>query len=335
MIVVDGSAGEGGGQVFRSSLSLSMVTGEPVQVVRVRANRRQPGLKRQHLTALRAAAEICGATVSGDAPRSTQVTFTPKSIRAGTYAFDVGTAGSATLVLQTVLPALLAADAPSRVEVSGGTHNPWAPPFDYVALVFAPLLRRMGFGLDLVLDRHGFYPAGGGRIRAVVEPASDPRPLELTERGDVVRTRATALVSRLDPSIGEREMDVVRKRLDWTDTAVEEVDADGPGNVCMAEVGCEHVTELFVAFGKRGKPAERVAADVVRAVRNYLRAGAPVGEHLADQLLLPLALFSGGRFETVAPSSHTQTNLRVIGQFLGPRLTAAPKDKGRWLVSSS
>lgn len=333
MIEIDGSTGEGGGQILRSSLSLAMVLGEAVRIVNVRANRKQPGLKQQHLTALRAAAEVCGATLSGDAPRSMQVTFTPGPIRAGEYLFDVGTAGSATLVLQTVLPALLAADSPSRVEVRGGTHNPWAPPFDYLRRVFAPLLARMGHGVDLVLDRHGFFPAGGGRIRAVVRPAAAPAPLLLTERGDVVRTHATAIVSQLPRSIGEREMDVVRKRLDWERTTVEEIDAAGPGNICMCEVECEHLTELFTAFGRRGKPAERVAADAVRDVRNYLRAGAPVGEHLADQLLLPLALLGGGRFETTALSPHTQTNLSVIERFLGPRFETTQKARDRWLVA--
>ena len=334
MILIDGSLGEGGGQILRSSLSLSMVTGESVQIVNVRANRKQPGLKPQHLTALRAAAEVCSAKVSGDALRSMQVTFSPGSIRASEYRFDVGTAGSATLVLQTILPALLTAGSASRVEVLGGTHNPWSPPFDYLKVVLAPLLARMGHRLDLALLRHGFFPAGGGRIRAVITPAAAPERLELTERGEVRRTQATALVSQLPRSIAERELDVVGQRLGWTRTRVEEVDAAGPGNICLCEVECEHLTELFIGFGQRGKPAERVAADAVREVRNYLRSGAPAGEHLADQLLVPLAVAGGGCFDTTALSTHTQTNLQVIERFLGPRFLTEQRDKGRWHVAS-
>jgi RNA 3'-terminal phosphate cyclase (ATP) len=334
MIRIDGSVGEGGGQVLRTSLALSMVTGEPVRIVQVRAKRKQPGLKQQHLTALRAAAEVCGAGVAGDELRSREVEFRPGAIRAGRYRFDVGTAGSATLVLQTVLPALLKADEPSQVEVSGGTHNPWSPPFDYLDRVFSPLLERMGHRLGLTLDRHGFFPAGGGRIRADIRPGKKTMPLELTRRGELERTEARALVSRLPVTIAEREVNLIAQRLGWKTTTAYEVEAACPGNACFAALEFEEVTELFTGFGKRGKPAERVAADVVREVRNYLRSDAAVGEHLADQLLLPMALFDGGSFVATHSSSHARTNLRVIEEFMGPRFTTKQAAKDRWLFTS-
>jgi RNA 3'-terminal phosphate cyclase (ATP) len=317
-VVVDGSQGEGGGQILRTSLSLSMATGRPVRVERIRAGRRKPGLLRQHLTAVRAAAAISAATVTGDEPGSMSLTFQPGEVRGGEYDFAVGTAGSAALVLQTVLPALLGAAIASRVVVEGGTHNPAAPPFEFLARTFAPALRAMGAHVDLTLLRPGFYPAGGGAIEATIQPWSDRRPLALVERGAVLERRATVLLAHLPSHIAERELSVVARRLGLAPESctVEQVDTSaGPGNVVLVEVASESVTEVIASFGEAGVRAEAVADAAAKAAREYLAAGVPVGTHLADQLLLPMALGAGGRFRTLPLSRHARTNAEVIRQF--------------------
>ena len=317
-VTIDGSEGEGGGQLLRTALTLSLVTGEPFRIERIRAGRKKPGLLRQHLTAIRAAAEIGRARVSGSELGSQTVTFEPSEIRAGNYELAVGTAGSATLVFQTLLPALLCAREPSRLTVEGGTHNPHAPPFDFLAKTFLPVLRRMGVSVDVRLERHGFYPAGGGRMTVGIEPCPVLRPLPLLDRGPV-RVHARALVASLAESIGKREMSVVRERLglDRPLCRVETVDTSiGPGNVLMIVAEGESVTEVVTGFGIKGVSAEEVAAEACDEAERYLRSDVPVGIHLADQLLVPMALAGSGSFRTLPPTAHTVTNAAVVQGFL-------------------
>lgn len=323
MITIDGSQGEGGGQVLRTSLGLSMVTGKPFRIRNIRARRKKPGLLRQHLTAVNAAARICNARVEGAELGSKEVVFEPGPITAGTYHFAVGTAGSATLVLQAVLPGLLFADGPSRLTLEGGTHNPFAPPYPFLEQSFLPVLRRIGATIGTELQRPGFFPAGGGRFTVNMEPVTALQPLSLNERGPVTHIRATILVAHLPANkIGPRERKVLIDRLNIPESAVEIVnceDCAGPGNVIYVTVECEHVAAVFTAFGERDRSSESVAGDVAAQVQAYLDSGAPVEEHLADQLLIPIALAGGGAFTTVAPSSHTHTNIDVIEQFLDVR----------------
>ena len=317
-VVIDGSQGEGGGQILRSSLALSLVTGRPFRIDGIRAKRPKPGLLRQHLTAVRAAAAIGSAQVTGDELGSTALTFVPGPVRGGDYTFNVGSAGSTTLVLQTVLPALAVATAASRLTIEGGTHNLASPPFDFLAVTFAPLLRRMGVGLELALEAPGFYPAGGGRIVAAFEPAARLQPLTLLDRGPVA-LRARALVACLPEQIAKRELRIVRQRfgLDREASVIENVaGASGPGNVLLIELASPEVTEVVTGFGRKGVPSETVAGDACDEAEAYLQAGVPVGTHLADQLLLPMALAGGGAFRTLAPTPHTVTNADVIGRFL-------------------
>ena len=244
-------------------------------------------------------------------------------------------AGSATLVLQTVLPALLQADGPSTVALGGGTHNPFAPPFPFLERAFLPLLQRAGAGVEVTLERPGFYPAGGGRFTAEIRPAGALRPFELLERGEPVSRRARALVAELPRSIGERELQVVTRELGWAagDCAVEEVRGSaGPGNLLSLELEYEHVTEVCTGFGQRGRPASAVGEEAVAAAQRYLARGAPVGEHLADQLLVPLALAGGGAFATGPPTRHTRTNAEVIERFLPVRIEFR-EDGGVWRVT--
>jgi RNA 3'-terminal phosphate cyclase (ATP) len=319
VLYIDGSIGEGGGQVLRTALALSMATGRPFRMTGIRAKRRKPGLLRQHLTAVAATQAVSRADVEGAEPGALELTFAPREVRAGEYRFAVGTAGSATLVLQTVLPVLLTAPGPSELTLEGGTHNPMAPPFDFLQRAFLPLVARMGPRLEATLERHGFYPAGGGRFRVRIEPVARLSPLVVMERGAVARRAATVLLSNLSESIGKRELAVVRAKLGWPDEAlrVETVsDAFGPGNTMWLEIASEQVTEVFCGFGEYGLRAEAVAEQAVAAARRYLAAGVPIGSHLADQLLVPMALAGGGAFRTIALSSHTTTNMAVIRLFL-------------------
>ena len=321
MIRIDGSKGEGGGQVLRTSLALALVTGQPFQMVNIRAGRSKPGLLRQHLTAVKAAEAVGAAEVEGAELHSQSLTFRPRGLKPGDYHFAVGTAGSATLVLQTVLPALLGASAPSTLKLEGGTHNPAAPPFDFLVKSYLPLVRRMGPGVEATLERPGFFPAGGGCFHVSVRPAP-LQPLHLMERGEVVRRLATSLISQVPFTVAKRELETVGRVLEWgeTERRVEELKrAIGPGNVLTLEVESEHVTEVFTGFGEKGVPAEVIASAVAKEAQTYLDAGVPVGPHLCDQLLLLLALAREGSFRTVPFEGHAHTQLETFAHFLDVR----------------
>ena len=319
MITIDGSTGEGGGQILRTALALSLVTGQSFRVDKIRAGRPKPGLLRQRLTAVNAAAKIGSATVAGAVLGSQSLTFEPGKVLAGDYTFAVGTAGSATLVLQTVLPALLVGSTPSRLVLEGGTHNPFAPPFDFLQKTFLPILNRMGPKVSATLERHGFYPAGGGKFSVTIEPAPQLSPIVLTERGNIQRRLARAVYAALPRSVAERELRVISEKLGWTEDSLQTeqiANSACPGNIVLVELESDALTEVFTGFGERGVLAERVAEKVVDEVREYLTSKAPVCEHLADQLLLPMALAGVGSFSTVKISRHTQTNIEIIAKFL-------------------
>lgn len=339
MLTIDGSIGEGGGQVLRSALTLSLVIGEPFKIVNIRARRARPGLRPQHLAAVRAAAEISDACVSGATIDASELSFSPGRVKAGDYRFAIGTAGSTMLVLQTVLPALLTADGISRLDLEGGTHNPQAPSYDFVADAFRPLLERMGPRIEMELLRPGFYPAGGGRARARIEPVARLSPLELESRGPLRDLTAKILLCKLPRHIAEREIAVLTAGLPLPAGAIELQSFDdtlSPGNVVTVYCHGEQLTEVFTAIGRRGLAAEKVADEVLRAAKRYLAADVPVAEHLADQLLLPLALAGGGCFVTGPPSGHVLTNIRVIERLSPVRIqcTALPGAK-RWRIAVS
>jgi RNA 3'-terminal phosphate cyclase (ATP) len=300
------------------------------------AGRAKPGLLRQHLTALNAAVEIGRATVRGAELGSTEIEFTPGPVEPGDYHFAVGTAGSATLVLQTVLPALLCAAGPSTVRLEGGTHNTYAPPFDFLAESFLPIINRMGPRVTAELERHGFYPAGGGRFTVRVEPTPGLRRIDLPERGPVQGRLARALVSQLDTNIANRELRIVSERLGWDQDSLRcetITDSAGPGNILMLRIASAHITEIITAFGERGVGAEKVAATAVEEAAEYLEADVPVGRHLADQLLIPMALAGGGRFRTTSPTRHTMTNAAVIREFLGITISIDKQERHVWEVN--
>ena len=333
MITIDGARGEGGGQILRTSLALSLITGRPVRFLNIRAGRRKPGLLRQHLTGLRAAAAIGAAHITGDQLGSGEATFAPtRSPAGGGYHFKVGSAGSAGLVLQTVLPALLRADGPSEVVIEGGTHNMSSPPHDFLERCYLPLLAELGGEVSLTLERPGFYPAGGGRYRVRVTP-STLKPIEVLERGALLELRARAVVSQIPAGVGRRELKALQERLSIDTEALEfrrETRSPGPGNVVTVDVKSERLTAVFTGFGKRGVTAEAVARGLSKEVRAYLAAGVPVGPHLADQLLLLLALAGGGAFVAQRPTLHTTTNVDTIGRFLDVPIAVRERDRQRF-----
>lgn len=325
IIELDGAQGEGGGQVLRSSLALSMVTGKPFRIHNIRAGRSKPGLMRQHLTSVNAAASVGGAKVTGAEIGSTELEFRPGGISGGEYRFAVGTAGSATLVLQTVLPALLIADKPSLLTLEGGTHNPFAPPFDFLEKSFIPILERMGHDVQVTLKSYGFYPAGGGEIQVRVTPKdrSKWRFLDWMDRGEITRRRARILVAHLPESIGKRQVRLIRNKFNWSENEVEVVNvknSPGPGNAVIVELQNNYATEVVTGFGSKGAPSESVIKSVVQPVREYLVSTAPVGEHLADQLMIPCALMGQGRYRAIKASSHAVTNRNVLESFLSTKI---------------
>jgi RNA 3'-terminal phosphate cyclase (ATP) len=334
MLTIDGASGEGGGQVLRTSLALSAVTGKAFSIERLRGKRAKPGLMRQHLTAVKAIAEICGARVAGAELGSQALVFEPGVVKHGDYHFAVGTAGSATLVFQTVLPALLMAQGKSHVVFEGGTHNPMAPPFDFIGQTFLPLVQRMGATVSAELVSSGFYPAGGGRFDVQIEGGAKLRPLELTTRGDLQSVRIKAVVSKLSEKIAMRETQALASALADYPIEVEtaRIESSGPGNVASVTIVWASLTETFTRFGEVGVRAEAVAQRLAGEVRGYLESDAPVGEHLADQLLIPLALAGGGSFRTTKPSSHTRTNADVIGMFLPIRIDFEQAER-QWVLS--
>ena len=329
-LVLDGSTGEGGGQILRTGLALAMVTGRPLHITRIRAGRPKPGLMRQHLACVQAAVAVCGGQAEGAELNSQTLVFTPGEVRAGDYRFQIATAGSCLLVLQTVLPALMLADGPSKVELAGGTHNPMAPPFDFLERAFVPLVRRLGVGLELQLQRRGFYPAGGGEVVAHITPAvGSLAPFDLLARGVLKDVLVEGVCAAVPKSVATREFDELARLTGWERRAMTLLPArqeEGPGNILLATLHYEHVTELVSSLGAHGLSSEAVARNLCQELRDYQKKpDAAVGAHLADQLVLLLALAvwqSGERasFSCSEVTEHLRSNIAVIQQFLPVRI---------------
>lgn len=336
MIVLDGALGEGGGQILRSALSLSMCTGIPFKIENIRAKRRNPGLMRQHLTAVLAAKLISNAQVDGAEVGSTRLSFIPEKVMSGHYRFAIGTAGSCTLVLQTILPALLMAEGDSLIELEGGTHNSAAPSFHFLQRAFAPIIRQMGVGLDLQLIRYGFYPAGGGKILARINPAEKLMPFSLLEKGQRLNSIAESVIAGIPANVAQRELATLKEMLNWSDelcNVVQLASDQGPGNVLQVTLQYENVTEVMTGFGAKGITAEAVAKNLVREIKDYLMSPGAAGLHLADQLLLPMALARAGEFSAGIITQHTLTNIEVIQKFLPVKFDVTQLDTRLYRVS--
>jgi RNA 3'-terminal phosphate cyclase (ATP) len=324
MIKIDGSLGEGGGQVLRSSLTLSILTQTPFELFNIRAGRKKSGLRQQHLTAVLAAAEISDATVEGGSLGSRRIKFYPKKIKSGEFKFKIGTAGSTTLVLQTVLLPLLLADEPSTVTVVGGTHNPKAPIFEFMDEVFVESLNKMGAKISLKLNRYGFFPAGGGEIVAKISP-SKLTPISLVDGGDVKSITAKVVSIRERDSVFQSQSDEIKK---WLECPVTKDDSKpvGPGNSVYIKIERENCTEIISGVTKRGRPPHIVARVVAQKALKYIEQNSAVGEHLTDQLLIPIVIAGKGEFSCSAPTLHTKTNCEIIEIFTGVKFEFLEKD---------
>jgi len=331
LIQLDGSAG--GGQILRSALSLSMLTGEAFRITGIRGGRTRPGLMRQHLTCVRAACEISGGAADGDEIGSTELVFRPGTVRAGSYHFAIGTAGSTGLLLQTLLPALLRASGPSELRLEGGTHNPMAPPYEFLERVFLPALRLAGAEVSLALEATGFAPAGGGALSARIAPCAGLRPLDLTEDAESGPPRLRVIHRHLSDRIVERTLGAARAIFPEAEAETERREP-GPsaGLCCQVEVDCGALREITSSFGEHGVPAERVGQHAAKPMRDYLGSSAPVGRRLADQLLLPMALAGAGAIRTLSPGDHVATNIATIERFLPVRFATRKGERGNcWI----
>lgn len=314
----------GGGQLLRSSLSLALVTGQTFRMTNIRGKRPKPGLMRQHLTCVKAAAEVCDAAVDGAELGSTELVFRPGTIKGGDYNFAIGSGGSTTLVLQTLLPALLHAETASTLRIEGGTHNPMAPPFDFIEQSFLPVIQSMGVKTSITLERHGFLQAGGGVLKADIQPIQKWKKLKLTERGEPLETFGSVLHAHLHRDIAQREINTAASLLEWPEDKIElryANESAGPGNALLLGARFANVCEISTGIAQMGKSAESVATGAAKGLHRYLSSSAPVGVHLADQLLLPMALAQGGVFHTHAISDHTETNMALIQKFLPVKFT--------------
>jgi len=325
-ISIDGSQGEGGGQILRTALALSVLQGRSIRIENIRAGRAKPGLMRQHLACVKAAAAISGADTQGAELGSTQLSFHPQALVGGAQHFAIGTAGSALLVLQTILPALLKADQASRICIEGGTHNPMAPSACFIERCFVPAIARMGADVRLHTEQIGLFPAGGGRIVAQIAP-SMLKPVHWIERGERQHIRAKAFLAGVPQHVATRELEVIQTRYRLQTDALETQNLGrqtGPGNVLTLAAQFADITELITAHGERRTSAEAVAERACAELDAYLDAGAVVGEHLSDQLLLPMWLAEGGSFTTAVCSEHLRTNASIINAFGGPQVTIKP-----------
>ena len=334
LLRIDGSFGEGGGQVLRTSLTLSALTGIPFEIFNIRARRKSPGLRPQHLQAVTALAKICQARLDGAEVGSSTITFRPGTILHGDYRFEIGTAGSASLVLQTLFLPLSRATKPSRVEIIGGTHVPWSPCFHYLTLQWLEYLRRLGLEVagplptkvagpppTLEMPRAGFYPRGGGSLIANIRPGGEIKPFVLENRGRLVSVRGISAVGNLPIGIAERQKAQAEKRLAQLGIPHEiellEMPAVGKGTMLLLMGEFENSRCCYYGLGEIGKRAEKVADEACDALFEFMQTDGVIDEHLADQLVLPLALARGtSKFVTPKITTHLLTNLEVIKRFL-------------------
>ena len=332
MIHIDGSYGEGGGQIIRTAVAMSAVTGTKVTITNIRSNRPKPGLKAQHMGAIRTAVDMTGARISGLRPGSTELTFSPGDISGGDYNIDIGTAGSITLLLQCLVPVASAAKEIVSLDITGGTDVAWSPPIDYMAHVLLPVLSAMGLKCNIRLQRRGYYPRGGGRVTALIQPsvleAVDLEKEKVKGRdndkwSDKEKEKEPCAVvgishsSNLPPHVARRQADAAAQALEKSgySPSIDTSPASFPSTGSGINLWCGHAGGS--ALGKRGLPAEKVGRMAAREIITELDSWAAVDVHLADQLIPYMGLAGGGSFTVREVSGHTRTNIWVVEQFLG------------------
>lgn len=323
LLVIDGSAGEGGGQLLRTSLALSIITGRPFSLERIRAGRKKPGLMRQHLTCVKAAALICNAEVEGATVGSTEITFRPGPVTGGIHHLDIGSAGSVSLVLQTIAFPLMHAREAAEIKVRGGTHALWAPPYPFLEVSWLPLVQRAGGRIALELKSAGFYPAGGGEVVLKTEPTDEWKALHLGAPSVLAPLDLTAIVSQLSEGIARRELAAAAELLADSKVTLSSamVKSPGPGNAMwlVARDEVTNIANVFSGIGDPGVKAEDIGESVAKSFLAWRASGTSVEEHLADQVMLPIVMSGAGSYTTNVLSLHSKTNLEVIHAFTEKR----------------
>jgi RNA 3'-terminal phosphate cyclase (ATP) len=338
-ITVDGSMGEGGGQMLRASLALSMALGKPFQMTHIRAKRPKPGMKRQHLTCVSAAKAICNAAVTGDEINSTELSFIPGAVQGGDYTFRIGTGGSITMVLQAIVPPLLIADAPSRLTVVGGTHVPYAPPFEFMQQTLFPQIVKLGPQIATKMEKIGYMDIGGGSVSVEISPVPQLSKFQSVDRGDFTGATATIYGHNLPEGVTEREehilfaeqyaaLGLTHEKLrfeDGSDETGKAIRPVGGGNAVLVTLHYENAITVFGEIGWRGRKAEVVAKQACKRALEFLDDGAPIELHLADQLIVPMALAGGGSFVAKGISQHAKACLAVVEMFTGLKTIITPE----------
>lgn len=319
MIEIDGSQGEGGGQILRTALSLSMITGQAFRLTNIRAARKKPGLMRQHLVCVQAAQRISHADVQGMSLGSQTLTFSPHQVQAGHYEFNIGSAGSTLLVFQTLLPVLILQHSVSQISITGGTHNPLAPSAHFVQECFLVALKKIGICVDFTIEKSGFFPIGAGQISAHIQPWQQPKPLNLLEKNNP-EIQIFGSVLNLPLDILDREFHVLKKCLDVTQATFVKLNGISEGNHLFVNVVSDNHVQQFSALDEKRKAGEQIAKNLAQQVLDYLDSPALVDEYLADQLLLPLVLGQGGTFTAQNISQHTQTQADIIKRFINCKI---------------
>nr|WP_276517952.1 RNA 3'-terminal phosphate cyclase [Acinetobacter dispersus] len=334
-IQIDGSQGEGGGQILRTALALSMITGQAFELINIRAGRKKPGLMRQHLVCVQASQNISQAYVEGAELHSQRLYFAPQHVQSGKYQFQIGSAGSTTLVLQTLLPALLLQNEASELKISGGTHNPLAPTADFIEHCFLPALEKLGIEVEFKLNKAGFFPIGAGEIQIMIQPWQHRNKLSLLDRGTLQSTEAYAAVLNLseEAQIAQRELATLNKRLNLDTQQQFHLNGISQGNTMYVKVAYMHHIQLFTALGEMRKSAEQIANHLAEQVKQYIKSNAAIDEYLADQLLLPLALGQGGEFTALCISEHTRTQAAMIEKFIDCEIEFIELDKTLFQVT--
>ena len=325
MLRIDGSFGEGGGQILRTGLALSCITKTPIEIFNIRKGRKKPGLQPQHLASVRACANLSGAKVEGGTLGSTELKFIPGELKDGEYEFNVaeekGSAGSVSLVMQSILLPLLFCSVESQVTVKGGTHVPFSPPFDYLARVWLPFLGKLGVRAEAEIVKYGFYPKGGGEVKLKMKPLDRIQGLNLQERGKLIRLTGVSAVANLPETIAQRQKQEAEKILSKENLEpkieVKQVNSVGAGTYLFLWAEFENSLAGFSSLGERRKPAEKVAQEACQGLLDFLQSEASVEEHLADQVLPYLALAKGESSLTVSKiTSHLLTNVWVVEKFV-------------------
>jgi len=332
ILIIDGSFGEGGGQIIRSSLALSMITLRPIEIHSIRAGRKNGGLRNQHLTSVNAAAEICNADVTGNRLGSTRITFTPNTIKAGNYTFATGSAGSTFLVFQTIFPALMIQKEESHLVIRGGTHNLKAPPAEFIEHSFLGTMKKLGVKSSLKLNRYGFYPKGGGEVEISITP-SELNSVDFTELSPITTIEAQPVVVRQPRTVADSQAEAILALLPNAEITPLFPKAVGPGNSVSISVIRNEIRQVFTGFGKRNCSPAIIARVVAQRALAHSEADYFCDSHLTDQLMIPLLLAGGGTFTCPKPTLHATTNAEVIRMFTDKEITFREIDSGKWLCT--